>query len=205
MRQREARAEWAKLSAEDRATVLQAVRGYVAYRKGQRKPPNVRGAHLFLRERDAWPRFAALADGVVDPNRSGIPSDSDQARAIRMLYRVARITPFESRGFLHYRGEITPQLMAFAGPAMDAPALWPWITSARSIASWTKFLDSHIPAHVPRPALITDGPGGRGLKAPWAFVPSIEGKIYPITGPPPDESEESTDLMTDADYENFDR
>lgn len=182
-RHAKAQQEWAKLSPEQRVLARQAARGYVAHRKAQKKPPHLLGAHLFLRDRGAWPKLAEYAPEVA-PIRTGIASHSAEADAIRALYAVARCTPFEHKGRVVHRGEITPQILAFA--TAGAPSGWPWITEVGSISAWANFLDVHI--RVPRPPLVRDGTGlnaGRGIFAPWQFPPSVKGKTYPITGPPP--------------------
>lgn len=60
-----ARKVWAALSAAERKLAIGAARGYVAWRKRQKKPPNVINAHTFLREKGAWAKFAEL-----DPQRA---------------------------------------------------------------------------------------------------------------------------------------
>lgn len=71
LRQSLARQVWSALTPEERDLATTAAQGYTAWRLGQRKPPNALGAHLFLRERDAWARYAQLApqrrEAVPDP------------------------------------------------------------------------------------------------------------------------------------------
>lgn len=194
IRQSIAQRIWAALKPEERVLAQQAARGYVAHRKAQKNPLKVMGAQTFLRERGAWEKLAKLAPEVAatTTSRSSLPADSVEADAIRALYAVARAHPFEHRNRVSYRGEVTTQLLKFAeaGPQSG----WPWIELGRAIASWSEFLDQHV--HVARPPLVikrlVDGDERRGIFAPWMFPPSVEGKLYPITGPP-------EVLMTEAD------
>jgi hypothetical protein len=65
IRQSLARNVWAALSESERLLAVKAARGYNAWRRKQRNPPSLLGAHLFLKERDAWPGFAK--DAPPDP------------------------------------------------------------------------------------------------------------------------------------------
>jgi hypothetical protein len=197
LRQSIAQQVWAALKPDERSLARQAARGYVAHRKAQRKPPNVIAAHTFLRERDAWPKFAAMApEAAPSRNSTGIPTGSTEADAIRSLYAVARTRPFEHKHRVVYPRPVTPQLAAFAEAGSCAE--WPWIEQGSAIRSWSDFLDLHVLGA--RPPLVVerlvDGQKRRGLFAPWLFPPSVEGKTYPITGPP-------EVLMTEADEVEF--
>jgi hypothetical protein len=55
-----ARELWRKLTQKEQVEAIAAARGYSTWRKKQRNPPRY-SAQSFLRERDAWPQFAALA------------------------------------------------------------------------------------------------------------------------------------------------
>jgi hypothetical protein len=189
-----AQAEWAKLTAEQRMLARQAARGYVAQCRAKKTPPHWRGAHLFLRERNAWPKFAEIAPDAAKPSATGFPSDSPEAAAIRALYAVGcAAAPFEHKNRLVYPRPMTPQLLAFA--RADAPSSWEFVELGKAIASWVPFLDEHI-FGVRRPFVVTRG-DRRGIFVPWLFPPSIDGVIYPITGPP------EADLMTEDDHANF--
>lgn len=61
LRQSMARTVWSGLTDDERKLATRAAAGYVAYRRAQKKPPNVINAHTFLRERDAWAGFAKQA------------------------------------------------------------------------------------------------------------------------------------------------
>jgi hypothetical protein len=183
LRQSMAQQVWQALTADERTQARQAARGYVAWRKTQRKPPNVLGAHLFLKERDAWARFAAYAPDVRSASGGGFDSDSVEGRAILAIYAVAKTRPFESRNRLIHAGEITPQVLAFANAG--SPSSWPLIEDRQQIAAWSNFLSDHVRGNRPQ-FVVTRGIGEaqrRGIEAPWPWPPSAEGKIY-ATGPP---------------------
>ena len=194
LRQSIAQHVWSALKPEEHALARKAARGYVIWRKSQKRPPNVLSAHLFLKERDAWQRFADLAPSDNRQSGGTFDVESVEGRAIIALYAVARITPFESRNRIAYRGELTAQLLAFA-EAGDVKTLW--IEDRQQIAGWSHFIAKHV--HGNRPPLIqTRGTGAdqrSGIYAPWPWPPSSEGKIY-TTGPP-------ETLMTDQDFEDL--
>lgn len=183
LRQSIAQHEWQALNAEQRTQARQAARGYVAWRKGQRKPPNVLGAHLFLREREAWPRFAAYAPDAKPSGTAGFDPDSVEGRAILAIYAVAKTRPFESRNRLIHAGEITPQVLKFADAG--SPSSWPFIEDRQQIAAWANFLSEHVRGNRPQ-FVVTRGIGDaqrRGIEAPWDWPPRIDGTLSK-TGPP---------------------
>ena len=157
-------------------------RGYVGWRKSQRSPPNAIGAHLFLRERDAWQGYAARDPAAKAGSGSGIPVDSTEGRALAAMYAVARSRLFENQKRYVYRGEITPQVQAFA----DAPARsdWIWIEGSQQLGAWSAFLASHV--FGARPPMLTTrgvGPDQRtGIYAPWPWPPRKDGSLS--TAPP---------------------
>lgn len=195
LRQSLAQQVWAALKPDERMLARQAARGYVLHRKSQKKPPNVLGAHIFLKERDAWAGFAKLAPDGRTSRSAGITADSTEGRAIIAMYAIAKTRPFEGRGGIVYPGEITAQVLAFA----EAPeqAKWIWFEDSPQISAWSKFLDKHV--HGNRPSLVTTrgigGDTGSGFYAPWPWPPSAEGKIY-TTGPP-------ESLMQAEDFSEF--
>jgi hypothetical protein len=179
LRQSIAQHEWQALNADQRTQARQAARGYVAWRKAQRRPPNVLGAHLFLREREAWPGFAAYAPDAKPAGITGFELDSVEGRAILAIYAVAKTRPFEGRNGLVYAGEITPQVLKFAdaGP----PSSWPFIEDRQQIAAWANFLSEHVRGNRPQ-FVVTRGIGDaqrRGIEAPWDWPPRIDGKLSP--------------------------
>lgn len=195
-----AKREWAKIPPDKRPLARQAARGYVAQNRAKAKPANWIGAEKFLREQEAWPKFATFApEAATAASSASFPSTSTEAAAIRNLYAIGRAAaPFEHKGRLIYPKPVTLQLLAFA--SAGSASSWEFVELGKAIASWSTFLDAHI-FGVRSPFVVTRG-DRRGIFVPWLFPPSVEGKVYPIhgdTGLAPD------DLMSDADYENFDR
>lgn len=184
LRQSLAQQVWSSLTPAERTLARQAARGYRLHRQAQKRPPTILAAHRFLKERDAWARFAAIAPDVHGPTTGSYDPDSREGRAIVAMHAVAKVRPREARGMIVYRGEITPQILAFA----DAPDVRTcWIEQGRQIAAWSNFLKDHI--KIPRPTLVgvrEDHYADRtGIYAPWPWPPSVEGKIYAeSTGPP---------------------
>lgn len=178
LRQSLAQQVWVALTADERSLARRAARGYVAHRKAQRKPPNAIGAHLFLKERDAWPAYAERAPGEIGYS-GGIPSDSVEASAIRGLFAVANAAaPFEHKNRIVFQGKITPQLLAFAD--VGERAAWRWLEAGKHIAAWSEFLNANVQA-ARRPFVVTrtvDGQERRGIWVPWNYPPSVDGKIY---------------------------
>jgi hypothetical protein len=178
LRQTLAVAEWAALSAADRLLARKAARGYVAWRGRQRKPPNVLSAHLFLRERSAWPGFAAQAPDAPSVPVSGHDVTSEQGRAIIALYAVARVSPFVNGGRVIYRGEVTPQVLAFA--SAPEKSAWPFIEDEQQIGAWSAFLRERVLGNRPQ-LVISRGIGAeerRGISAPWPWPPRKDGSVY---------------------------
>lgn len=182
LRQSLAQQVWAALSPAERLLARAGARGYVASLKSQRKPPNRIGAHLFLRERDAWSRYATQDPAAKGVSITGVPVDSAEGKALAAMYAVARSRLFENQKRYVYRGEITPQVQAFA----DAPARsdWVWIDGSQQLGAWSAFLAAHV--FGARPPMLTTrgvGPDQRtGIYAPWPWPPRKDGSLS--TAPP---------------------
>lgn len=195
LRQSIAQQVWAALSADERLLARRAARGYSVHLRSQRKPPARLGAHLFLKERDAWEGFAKLAPDAAAA-KSALPVSYDPAspegRAIAALYAVARSRAPENRGRIVYPREITPQLLAFAD-ADKSPRLC-WIEDREQIGAWFGFIAQHVPGN--RTSLWdTKGVGvdmRRGIYAPHPWPPTTKG-----------EWSAPKKLMTDQDYQDF--
>lgn len=196
LRQSLARQVWAALTAEERTVARQAARGYVVWRKRERKPPNVLGAHLFLKERDAWPRFATLAPSESRlANVSGYDPKSPEGRAIVAMYAVARKSPFENNNRIIYSGEMTPQLLAFAD--VGGVSRWQWIEDRQQIGAWSNFLNGRVLGSRP-PLVAARGIGEAqrsGIYAPWPWPPRKDGSLT-ATGPP-------ETLMAEGEEQDF--
>jgi hypothetical protein len=89
LRQSIARQVWSALTEEERRLAIKAARGYVIHRRSQKKPPNTVNAHTFLRERDAWVGFAALAPS--EPRRTETITITEGSAAWRGLSVIKRI------------------------------------------------------------------------------------------------------------------
>ncbi|EJN14731.1 hypothetical protein PMI42_01704 [Bradyrhizobium sp. YR681] len=198
LRQSIAQQVWQALSADERNMARQAARGYAVHLRSQRRPPARLGAHLFLKERDAWQGFAKLApDAAAAALPASYDAASPEGKAISALYAVARTRPPESRGRIVYPRALTPQLLAFNSEGMTPRGLW--IERSDQISAWSKFIATHVPGN--RASLMdTRGMGleqRRGIYAPWPWPPSVDGKVYTEAERPPDQ------LMTDQDYNDF--
>lgn len=100
LRQSIARGVWWALSESEENIAIAAARGYVAWRQGQKKPPNVINAHTFLRERDAWARYAGLAppEPPKPKPRISIAIGSDEFKALALCLAIARLGPVKPQG-----------------------------------------------------------------------------------------------------------
>ncbi|WP_354132781.1 hypothetical protein [Bradyrhizobium sp. RT9a] len=145
-------------------------------RKLSKAPKN---AHTWLRKA----MFKNFPRGGPPPARpDSFAADSPEGRALAALHQVARKTIPTINGRVTYRGEVTPQLLAFA--QAGERSAWPWIESSDAtrdqIAAWARFIEAHVPG--PRGPLIeTRGLGANqraGIHAPWPWPPKKDGSIY---------------------------
>lgn len=92
LRQSIARQVWSALTESEEEIAIRAAKGYVVHRRSQKKPPNVINAHTFLRERDAWVGFAALAPSEPPKPKpvTFLPVDSDEFAALALSFAIAR-------------------------------------------------------------------------------------------------------------------
>jgi hypothetical protein len=171
---------WAALSAEERRIAVQAGQGYWAHRKAQRKPPHAIGAQVFLRERDAWARYATYAPGQATGRTVHLPG-TVEAKAIERLFEVAgRSSAFETiyrlrDGSVSFSKPVTPQLAAFA----NVPPQADWVALDRNGAgAWEALMRELFEDGVMRTRF------REGTRAPWTYPPSSTGKIYTATAPP---------------------
>ncbi|WP_445222236.1 hypothetical protein ACKWRH_21515 [Bradyrhizobium sp. Pa8] len=193
LRQSIAQQVWAALSADERSLARRAAQGYAVHLRSQRRPPARLGAHLFLKERDAWEGFAKLApDAAAAARPASYDPASPEGRAITALYAIARGRPPESRGRIVYPREVTAQLLALDDPAKSPRGIW--IEDREQIGAWSKFIATHVPGN--RTSLIDSKGMGleqrRGIYAPHPWPPTQKGEW-----PPPKR------LMTDQDYQDL--
>lgn len=183
---------WSVLNAGQRDLARRAARGYRIWRGQQKRPPNLLSAHLFLKETDAWQRFADLAPaGGAAASAGVIDAASPAGQAVLALGRIARTSISIGGGNrVIWRGEITPQLLALADVADDPVSLW--IEDFSQIAAWVDFLKKYMgrigdPVH-------TRGLGDaqrRGMWVPRLWPPRKDGLWSP------------EGLMTADDYDHF--
>lgn len=169
---------WTVLNQGQRDLARRAARGYRIWRAQQKRPPNVLSAHLFLKETDAWQKFADLAPGGARASVAGIDVASPEGRGVLAMYSIARtVRPFESMGKIVHRGEIGPQIIAL-GEIADPRGLW--IEDRQQIAAWIGFLRSHVP-NMADP-VTSKGMGAeqrRGMYVPHPWPPRTDGKWSP--------------------------
>jgi hypothetical protein len=182
LRQTLAQQVWSALKPEERALATKAAAGYGRWLKAQRKPPNVLGAHLFLKEPDAWPQYA---DKAAPAERLAVAADSREGRAYRNLRRLGgAVSPMVLRdGSYSLSRPLTPAELAFA----DLPSEkdWPLITDRQQLASWLQFFSDAFP-DVARRQIVTDHKTDAGsvrvFKMPWPWPPTKDGRTS--TAPP---------------------
>lgn len=200
-----AKTVWDKVPTAKHGEVIAAAKGYAVHTdmllaRGK-KDPAIVSAQTFLRESSGWAqwlRYTPASDGK--PQLTADPSfaiDSAEGKAIRALYAVARTHPQELQNRVRYPGEITPLVLAFAGPDMIERSRWLWIEDRNQIGSWSEFLKRHVFTNRPE-LVVTRGMGAnerRGIYAPWAWPPRIrkDGTLS-TTGPP------EGSLMSEEDF-----
>jgi hypothetical protein len=192
---------WKPLNADDRAFVRRAARGYVAHRKSQKRPPNVISAHLFIRDRGAWPGWAARAPDApataasADPERPWITLGSDEDRVAEWLYQLVGLPkPFVAKGEdgrLRYRarrplGADAMAMLDYVGQrswgwktrdeGSDAPPerVWLWqllAVGTGPFAAWQKRFRDWTGAGLP---IERDG-DREGIRMPRPWPPRVNG------------------------------
>lgn len=95
LRQSIARQVYSALTEDERTAARKAAAGYVAYRRSQKKPPNVINAHTFLREREAWAKFAELAPPepkapTAPKPETWLDASSDEFHAFALMKAINR-------------------------------------------------------------------------------------------------------------------
>jgi hypothetical protein len=181
LRQSYARNAFTALNAIERELATKAARGYGLWIKAQRKPPNVLGAHLFLKERDAWGQYVEQSETVSQ--RRSVPADCDEARAYAGLRRVYLASPprVASDGTVSLPRPLTAAEMAFAD--LPPPSQWVFISQRNQQGSWAGFLAEALPGIARRPLVDHhDGHADVGFFAPWPWPPLKDGSL--CTGPP---------------------
>jgi hypothetical protein len=214
LRQRLCRDLWAGLTEAEREQAITAAQGYVAWRNAQRKPPNPVNAERFLRERDAWARFAALAPkprtaDPPPPPRISIAADGAEYVALQLACHIAGIEPPKpgDDGMVAFIGEIphgAHAMAMLAGPDVT------WVIHDKNSAqfkAWRHRVHEWTGRWIDHKRLWLDEQGNvvasaaEAFKPPGALVPrAIDGLRVPATatgfppakgGDPPREENES--------------
>src|ERR1700683_1706574 len=141
---------WSAFKPEEKLLCRKAARGYVAWRKGQRKPPNPINAQKFLREIDAWPQFASHAPAAVErqlPSAAIFEAEGSESwRARCVIAKIVGHEPPKALGLGIERGGkfryalLTAQL-ALAQFADDDPEKWAFEPEGSpKCGAWKSFL-----------------------------------------------------------------
>jgi len=141
-------------------------------------------------EEKRWTKLAAPEPA----RRGGYHEDgSVEMKAIAAAYEIAGVGGYfrsvmKRPGVpLFYAHVVDARLLALANmPGADD---WP-VVDHRQAAAWEEFLRAYVTVQSRRRFV-------EGLRAPWAWPPSIEGKIYDITGSPsvPELSDDDADAL----------
>ena len=176
-----ARQVWASFTPEEKTLVLQATEGYFFHRRQQAKPPHPLGAHIFLKEREAWPKWAAMAK-PREAEGVWIAEGSDEDRALRFARWICKgsspnpwVRPHPAGGPRGYPnpGEVRPDLLAMLPFADQSPLRWPAIAvGSAECAAWRQRLWLWVAGEL-RPE-----PGENFIRLPCQWPPSVEGIIY---------------------------
>lgn len=187
LHQNRTRGVWSALTDDERQTALTAAKGYVAWRKAQRRPPNVINADRFLKERDAWPSFVQQAEKAeTRAQQVRVAVDSREAKAWNNIRKLgAAGSVWESGGYCYLPRPLTPQELAFA----DLPASgWTFLESGldvQKIGAWQEFFDDALKG-ITRGVVVRDHGVGtnqrRGCRMPWPWPPRKDGSLS--TAPP---------------------
>lgn len=189
LRQSLAQTVWQALTPSEREIATRAARGYGLWLKAQRRPPNVLGAHLFLKERDAWAQYAGRSDAAHQ--RVIVKSDSVEARAYTNLRSLggANRPVVASDDTVTLPHALSGAEMAFADP--PPRNRWQFVSDRNQLAAWLGFFDEHLQG-VNRRVIVEERQGVRGFLAPWQWPPNKDGGTIPwpepkkeeATGPP---------------------
>jgi hypothetical protein len=151
LRQTQARQVWQALTEAERTLATKAAHGYVIYRNRQRKPPNVLGAHIFLKERDGWPAFAVLVEPegkpipalVFEPEGSEVWRATNVMRAIAGFNRLQALPSAQGSGLK--LPPLSPSYLALAQFADDNPDHWVMVKKGTQMCgAWREFLSIDV-------------------------------------------------------------
>jgi len=210
LRQSIAQRVWSALTAEERSIAIKAAKGYITWRKGQKKPPNIINAHTFLREREAWPRFAELAPREAEqPIFETQGSDGWRARCVIEVIAgnaPPQALPHRTAGNGRYFAQpLSPAMLALAQFADEDPETWLLLQEGtQQCGAWKEFLGiqahyvtvGHKRHEITPGQWVEDWPiKQHGLRAPRQWPPRKDGTLS-TAGPP-------ETLMTEQDMRDF--
>lgn len=217
LRQSIAHQVWSALTPDERKLARKAARGYVAWRKGQRKPPPVSNAQTFLKEREAWAGFAKYDPGEPSEQRAApalifVVEGSPEWRALGVVAEIAGTKPpqaifhDEGRG-IKLRETLSPAQLALEQFADVPSSDWKLVhAGTHQCGAWRKFLGIDVRAITT--GFTTKEINGRtvddwpiketGLRVPCDWPPRKDGTLS-TTGPPPET------YMTEADVRDLDK
>lgn len=173
---------WASFSDIERERFPRVIRGYIAWRRQQTKPPNRCNIQKLMREIDAWPGYEKLAG--PDPSlRKFYAEHSTEHRALDVMAKVIGVLGREvkfddtqgARGFWYSR-QMTPDQLAMATFA-DKP-IEQWTTVERGTPPFYAWSNRYLAWLDKR---------YETFRVPCLFPPRKDG-----TFPPPPSQEEST-------------
>lgn len=167
---------WRALTAAERDLATRAAKGYALWLKAQRRPPNTLGAHLFLKERDAWPQYAGRGD--IMAQRVSVAEDSSEALAFRNLRTAGGAAPpiVASDKTISLPHQLSPPELAFG--SMPHRQKWQFVTDRNQIGAWLGFYDEVLQS-IARRSIIEERNGERGLLTPWPWPPKKDGSTIP--------------------------
>ena len=217
LRQSIAHQVWSALTTEERKSACRAARGYVAWRKGQRKPPPASNAQTFLKEREAWAGFAKFdpgepGDQLARPAFIFVAEGSAEWRALGIIAEIAGTKPpqavfhDEGRG-IKLREALSPAQMALEQFARLPLSDWKIARAGtHQCGAWRKFLGIDVRAITTgftskeiNGRVVDDWPiKEHGLRVPCDWPPRKDGTLS-TTGPPPET------YMTEQDVRDLDK
>ena len=178
---------WFALQPEEGEAALAGIAAFLERLKRDKRS-TVPAGFTYLHQK----RWALVEQKPDAPVVIAHAADSVEARALTVLHEIAnRMTAFRmvwrrSDGSINFPKQVTTQLAALA--QAPAPAEWP-ILNHNQAGAWEGLLKQFFEPGIVRAHM------REGSRAPWAWPPSAEGKIY-TTGPP-------ETLMSEQDVEDF--
>lgn len=177
-----------------RPMLIKAARGLIYERKQSKTSRPKPSPQTFIRETESWESWAAKAPPKEGEDFHSVAIDSRDGIAFRMLCKAAGSSePREYSGFYVIRPRaLNAAELAFA----EAPHHYDWqlACDAPQVAAWLAFFEKSVQLTARR-EIVCDHKIGteskRGIKAPWPWPPSKDGRTIPwpqATGDPKHQS-----------------